>query len=100
MVKRKIYYYIALKTNPLTYKIKDLNREKIIGSFYEKELLLSILWISHYPEPNSHISYKVKVVLDLSNYTTKKESEYATGTDTSYLAAKKCFIAFKAQVDK
>ena len=23
-------------TNPWTYKIKDLNREKIIGSFYEK----------------------------------------------------------------
>ena len=31
----------VLKTNPWTYKIKDLNREKIIGSFYEKELLLS-----------------------------------------------------------
>ena len=31
------------KTNPWTYKIKDLNVEKIIGSFYEKELLLSIL---------------------------------------------------------
>ena len=33
----------VLKTNPSTYKIKDLNRKKIIGSFYEKELLLSIL---------------------------------------------------------
>ena len=33
----------VLKTNPWTYKLKDLNREKIIGSFYEKELLLSIL---------------------------------------------------------
>ena len=30
-----------LKTNPWTYKIKYLNREKIIGSFHEKELLLS-----------------------------------------------------------
>ena len=29
-----------LKTNPWTYEIKDLNKEKIIGSFYEKELLL------------------------------------------------------------
>ena len=26
----------VLKTNPWTYKIKDLNGEKIIGSFYEK----------------------------------------------------------------
>ena len=33
----------VLKTNPWTYKIKDLNREKIIGSFYEKELFMSIL---------------------------------------------------------
>ena len=33
----------VFKTNPWTYKIKDLNGEKIIGSFYEKELLLSKL---------------------------------------------------------
>ena len=33
----------TLKTNPWTYKVKDLNGEKIIGSFYEKELLLSKL---------------------------------------------------------
>ena len=33
----------VLETNPWTYKIKDLNGEKVIGSFYEKELLLSIL---------------------------------------------------------
>ena len=31
----------ALKTNPWTYKIKDLNGERIIGVFYEKEVLLS-----------------------------------------------------------
>ena len=29
----------VLKTNLLTYKTKDLNREKIIESLYEKELL-------------------------------------------------------------
>ena len=33
----------VLKTNPLTYKIKDLNAEKIMGSFYEKEMLRNIL---------------------------------------------------------
>ena len=33
----------VLKNNPWTFKIKDLNEEKIRGSFYEKELLLSIL---------------------------------------------------------
>ena len=31
------------KTNPWTCEIKDLNGEKIIGSLYEKELLLSKL---------------------------------------------------------
>ena len=33
----------ALKTIPWTYKFKHLNGEKVIGSFYEKELLLTIL---------------------------------------------------------
>ena len=33
----------VLKTNSWTYKIKYLKGEKIIISFYEKELLLSIL---------------------------------------------------------
>ena len=32
-----------LKNNPWTFKIKDLNEEKIRTSFYEKKLLLSIL---------------------------------------------------------
>ena len=36
-------FIIVLKTNPWTYEIKDLNGEKTIGSFYEKELLLSII---------------------------------------------------------
>ena len=31
----------ALKTNPWTYKIKDLSGEKVIGSFYENELQMS-----------------------------------------------------------
>ena len=30
----------VLKTNPWTYKIKNLSRKKVIGSFYKKELLL------------------------------------------------------------
>ena len=35
-----------LKTNPYNYKINDLNREQIRGSFYEKELFWSILEMS------------------------------------------------------
>ena len=56
--------------------------------------------MSYYPEPDSHIRDKVKVVLGLSNYITKKELDHATGVDTSGLAAKKGFIALKGVFDK
>ena len=52
------------------------------------------------PESNIHIRDKVKVVLDLSNYSTKKELKDDKWVDTSNLAAKRDFIAFKAEVDK
>ena len=52
--------------------------------------------LSSYPEPDSHIRDKIKVVLDLWNY----ELDYAKDIDTSDLAAKKDFIALKAKVDK
>ena len=63
-------------------------------------MLLSKLLMSYYPEPVSHIRDKVNVVLDLSNYATKKKLDYAAGVDTSDLATKKDFIALKAEVDK
>ena len=56
--------------------------------------------MSYYPEPDSHIRDKVKVVLDLSNSVTKKELDHVTGVDTSDLATKKDFIPLKAEVDK
>ena len=56
--------------------------------------------MSYYPEPAIHVRYKVKVVLDLSNYALKKELDYATGVDTPDLAGKKNFIVLKAEVGK
>ena len=56
--------------------------------------------MSYYPEPDSPIRDEVKVALDLSNYTTKKELDQATGVDTPDLAAKKDLIALKAEVQK
>ena len=50
--------------------------------------------MSYYPEPDTHIRDKVKVVLDLSNYATENELNHATGVDTSDLAAKKRFYSF------
>ena len=43
--------------------------------------------MSYYSELDIHIRDKVKVVLDLSNYATKKELELSTGIDTSGLVA-------------
>ena len=56
--------------------------------------------MSYYPEPDSHIRDKVKVVLHLWNYATEQELLHAAGIDTSYLAANKDFIVLKAEVDK
>ena len=55
--------------------------------------------MSYYPDPDSHIRDKVKVVLHLSSYT-KRELGHATGIDTSDWATKKDIIALKAEVDK
>ena len=88
-----------LKTNPWEYKIKDLNGETICGSFYKKKLLLSKLWKSHYPGLDSHITDKVKIVLSLQNYASKKKLNEATGVDTSNSSAKSDFIALKAEVE-
>ena len=53
-----------------------------------------------YSEPDGHIRDKVKVVIDLLNYATKKELDHATEFHTSGLAAKKYFIPLKAGIDK
>ena len=56
--------------------------------------------MSYYPEPDSHIKDKVKVVIYLSNYATKKEVEGATDIEGSNLATKKDFFALKAEVGR
>ena len=56
--------------------------------------------MSYFPEPDSHIRVKVKVVLDFSNQVTEKKLEYATVIDTFDSTTKKGFIALKAEVDK
>ena len=48
--------------------------------------------MSHYPEPDIHIRDKVKVVLDLSNYVTKKELGHPTDVDICDLAAKNILL--------
>ena len=50
--------------------------------------------MNYYPEPDSHIRDKVKVVFELSYYVTKKELYHVTRVDTSDLAANKTFYCF------
>ena len=54
--------------------------------------------MSSYPEPDSHIRGKVKVVLELSNYATKKELDHTTGIDRSNLPAKKISLLWKLRI--
>ena len=54
--------------------------------------------MSYYSKPDSHIRHKIKVVLELSNYATKKEFKHATGIDTSELAAKKILLLWKLKL--
>ena len=56
--------------------------------------------MSYYPELEIHIRDNTKVVLDLSNYTIKKQLDNAGGVGSSDLAHKKDFIALKAEVGK
>ena len=56
--------------------------------------------MSYYPEIDTHIKNKVKVVLNLTNYATNKKLGHASDVAMSDLAAKKLLIAMKAKVDK
>ena len=56
--------------------------------------------MSYYPELDIHNGDKVKMLLDLPSYFTKKELEHATWVDSHSLAAKNDFNALKAEVDK
>ena len=59
-------------------------------------MLLSKSKLNYYPDPNSNIRDKTKLILDLSNYETKKELKHATGADTSDLFVKKIFYCVKS----
>ena len=64
MVKKIFDIDSVLKTNPWTDKIEDLKGQKILRSFYEKELLLSKSSMSYYTEPGSHIKSHGNIRLD------------------------------------
>lgn len=50
-----------VKTNPWMYRFKDSKEEKLLASFYEKELSLSKLSINYYSDPHRHFGNKFKV---------------------------------------
>ena len=59
-LKKYLWLISVLKIIPWMCKIKNFNRKKIIGSFYEKELLLWELQMTYYPQPDSHLIIKLK----------------------------------------
>ena len=54
--------------------------------------------MNYYPEPDSYIRDEVKLVVDLSNYATKKELDNATGVYICDLAAKKISLLWKLKM--
>ena len=60
MLKKISVIESAMKTNPWMSNIEDSNKEKIIGSLYEKDLVLSKLKISYYSEPDGQVRDKSK----------------------------------------
>ena len=86
-----------------------LTEKKNLGIFYEKELQKTNQreffnsWIAkkhiikmseYFPKPKQ-CGRKMKVELDLSNYTRKPDLKNATGVDTSDFAKIKCAKWFK-----
>ena len=53
--------------------------------------------MSYYPEPDNHVRDKVKVMLDLSNYATKKIKTWS-GVESSNLAAKMILLLWKLKL--
>ena len=109
-------------TTTWTYIINDLNREEIVGSFYEKELektnqkefrieklikrkgnKLYVEWKgynNYFPPSRRRFRGDIKVKLDLSNYATKTDLKNVTHVDVSSLASKTYLASLKTEVDK
>ena len=73
---------LIMKTNPCTYKIKDLKGEK------------------YYPDPDSYIIDKVEIALELLISAPKRQLEHTFGSETCNLIPKSDFIVLKAEVYK
>ena len=84
MVRRSFIVNEIKNTVPWTYTVSDLNGEKVIGTFYEKELQKT----------------NKKVEIDVSNYATKKDINDITHVDTSNFALKTNLSSLKTEVDK
>ena len=89
---RKIFVIDSvLKTNPWTHEIKDLE-EKKIRSFYKKNCcLLNYKW-AIIQNQIVILKTKVKLLLDLPNYSNKKGLKHVKGVDISNLDAKKILL--------
>ena len=69
---------------------------KIVGQIRK----ISLYKMSFLPESYSHSKNKIKLGLDLSNYTIKSDLKAATGLDTSEFAEKSNIASLKSDIDK
>ena len=53
-----------------------------------------------FPKPYKPFGGDINVKADLSNYATKTNLKYASGTDTSKLAAKSDLVSLKGELDQ
>ena len=89
----------------IPYVISELNVEKFIGTFYEKELQKTNqkefrtekeikkkgnrLYLKYFPKPYEAFRGEINVKVDLSNHPTKADLKNAAGVYTSNFAKKK-----------
>ena len=78
----------VLKTQPLTYKIEDINGEIIEGKYYEQELLKSEFDF----ESNNKVLESLDIILTVNKYMTKirfNQAKQSISTSTNNLTLSK-----------
>ena len=81
--------YQSVNVKLLNLQLDRLSGNVMIFHLIVRKIKKIFLYkISYFPEPYIHSKSKIKVELDLSNYTTKSDLKSATGVDASKIAKK------------
>ena len=108
---RTFYQRELQKTNQTEFGIEKVTKEKVTNCISNGKIIIiclraeqsktiSLYEVSFYPEIDNCRRNKVKVELDLSNYTIKCEVRKAAGVDKSKFLRKADLSCSKSDVDK